>query len=49
MGLFCISPKVIVEGFAETGVVGQEFSTPTSIFWAVLKHCGENRDFWEAA
>lgn len=41
LGLFCESPQILGEGPKISG------HSPTSIFWAVLKHCGEKREFWE--
>jgi len=53
IGLFCENPNVIVPGFKEDyeriGQVPASSSSPTSIFWAVLKHCGEERKYWERA
>lgn len=54
IGLFCNAPDVLTPGFTEevkrTGQVPPpEAKSPTSIFWAVLKHCGEERKYWERA
>lgn len=47
MGLFCNSPNVILDGYKDDEKIAQDRSSATSIFWAVLKHCGEKREFWE--
>jgi hypothetical protein len=40
LGLFCESPDVLR---------ANDGKSPTSIFWAVLKFCGDGRTFWEKA
>ena len=54
IGLFCNALDVLTPGFTEEAKrIGQvpppEANSPTSIFWAVLKHCGDERKYWEGA
>lgn len=44
IGLFCENPAV--RGYYHDGNVTPQ-NSPTSIFWAVLKHCGDERKYWE--